>query len=98
MFLLLRNHNSSGHRREKENMAEFISKKREMFLIQMSLDTKREEIQKYVATICVRHSSVPYFLTCGFQAGRKGRHEGRGSQKERNLAGGAQRSPAMLRS
>lgn len=27
-------------------MAEFIAKKREMFLVQMSLDTKREEIRK----------------------------------------------------
>lgn len=35
-----------GRRREKENMASFIAKKREMFLIQMSLDTKRQEIQK----------------------------------------------------
>jgi len=33
-------------RPEKENMAEFIAKKREMFLVQMSLDTKREEIWK----------------------------------------------------
>jgi len=33
-------------RREKENMAEFIAKKREMFLVQMSLDTKRAEIRK----------------------------------------------------
>jgi len=33
-------------RREKENMADFIAKKRDMFLIQMSLDTKRQEIQK----------------------------------------------------
>lgn len=33
-------------RQEKENMAEFIAKKREMFLVQMSLDTKREEIRK----------------------------------------------------
>ena len=32
-------------KREKENMAEFISKKREMFLTQMSLNTKREEIK-----------------------------------------------------
>lgn len=31
---------------EKENMTDFISKKREMFLVQMSLDTKREEIRK----------------------------------------------------
>uniref|UniRef100_A0A7S4F2N3 DUF4200 domain-containing protein n=1 Tax=Chrysotila carterae TaxID=13221 RepID=A0A7S4F2N3_CHRCT len=33
-------------RKEKENMAEFIAKKREMFLVQMSLDTKRAEIRK----------------------------------------------------
>lgn len=33
-------------RQEKENMSEFIAKKREMFLVQMSLDTKREEIRK----------------------------------------------------
>jgi hypothetical protein len=31
---------------EKENMTEFIAKKKEMFLVQMSLDTKREEIRK----------------------------------------------------
>lgn len=35
-----------GRRRDKENMTDFIAKKREMFLIQMSLDTKRQEIQK----------------------------------------------------
>lgn len=35
-----------GRRREKENMADFIAKKRDMFLIQMSLDTKRAEIKK----------------------------------------------------
>lgn len=33
-------------RKEKENMADFIAKKREMFLVQMSLDTKRAEILK----------------------------------------------------
>lgn len=33
-------------RAEKENMTDFIAKKREMFLVQMSLDTKREEIRK----------------------------------------------------
>ncbi|GBG24256.1 Cilia- and flagella-associated protein 100 [Hondaea fermentalgiana] len=33
-------------RHEKDNMADFIAKKREMFLVQMSLDTKREEIRK----------------------------------------------------
>jgi hypothetical protein len=37
---------AGGHKPEKENMAEFIAKKREMFLVQMSLDTKREEIRK----------------------------------------------------
>jgi hypothetical protein len=36
----------SSRHQEKENMAEFIAKKREMFLVQMSLDTKREEIRK----------------------------------------------------
>jgi len=33
-------------RQEKENTTDFIAKKREMFLVQMSLDTKREEIRK----------------------------------------------------
>jgi len=33
-------------RHEKENMADFIAKKREMFLVQMSLDTKRADIRK----------------------------------------------------
>mmetsp|Transcript_46605 Transcript_46605/g.110452 ORF Transcript_46605/g.110452 Transcript_46605/m.110452 type:complete len:577 (-) Transcript_46605:146-1876(-) len=32
--------------REKENMTDFIEKKRQMFLVQMSLDTKRAEIRK----------------------------------------------------
>ena len=41
-----KNQKSSVRRQEKENMAEFIAKKREMFLVQMSLDTKREEIRK----------------------------------------------------
>eukprot|EP00191_Tetraselmis_sp_GSL018_P005466 CAMPEP_0177599912 /NCGR_PEP_ID=MMETSP0419_2-20121207/13290_1 /TAXON_ID=582737 /ORGANISM="Tetraselmis sp., Strain GSL018" /LENGTH=595 /DNA_ID=CAMNT_0019092765 /DNA_START=281 /DNA_END=2069 /DNA_ORIENTATION=+ len=37
----------SDHRRkEKEVMADFIQKKREIFLVQMSLDTKRAEIRK----------------------------------------------------
>jgi len=35
-----------GRRREKENMSDFIAKKRDMFLIQMSLDTKKAEIAK----------------------------------------------------
>mmetsp|Transcript_5223 Transcript_5223/g.5352 ORF Transcript_5223/g.5352 Transcript_5223/m.5352 type:complete len:586 (-) Transcript_5223:47-1804(-) len=37
---------AQARRQEKENMVEFIAKKREMFLVQMSLDTKREEIRK----------------------------------------------------
>ncbi|CAM9659773.1 unnamed protein product, partial [Sphacelaria rigidula] len=37
---------TSDRQQEKESMAEFIAKKREMFLVQMSLDTKREEIRK----------------------------------------------------
>lgn len=36
-------------RQDKENMAEFLAKKREMFLVQMSLDTKRSEILKLEA-------------------------------------------------
>ncbi|KAI5077544.1 hypothetical protein GOP47_0007368 [Adiantum capillus-veneris] len=34
------------YHKEKENMAEFIAKKREIFLVQMSLDNKRAEIRK----------------------------------------------------
>lgn len=37
---------SLPRRQEKESTTEFVSKKREMFLVQMSLDTKREEIRK----------------------------------------------------
>ncbi|CAM9975926.1 unnamed protein product [Phaeothamnion confervicola] len=37
---------SRDRRQEKESMTDFIAKKREMFLVQMSLDTKREEIRK----------------------------------------------------
>lgn len=33
-------------RQEKENTQDFVAKKREMFLVQMSLNTKREEIRK----------------------------------------------------
>jgi hypothetical protein len=34
------------HRHEKESMADFVAKKREMFLVQMALNTKRDEIAK----------------------------------------------------
>merc|ERR1719326_1755257 len=33
-------------RREKENITDFVAKKREMFLVQMSLDVKKAEILK----------------------------------------------------
>ena len=37
---------SQRTRLERENMSDFIAKKREIFLVQMSLDTKRAEIRK----------------------------------------------------
>ena len=37
---------STRRPQEKENMNDFIAKKREIFLVQMSLDTKRAEITK----------------------------------------------------
>ena len=37
---------SKERRSEKESMSEFVAKKREMFLVQMALDTKRDEIRK----------------------------------------------------
>jgi len=36
----------SEHRHEKESMGDFVAKKREMFLVQMALNTKRDEIAK----------------------------------------------------
>lgn len=38
--------NLRDHRREKENITDFVSKKREMFLVQMRLDVKKAEILK----------------------------------------------------
>ncbi|KAF4720723.1 Coiled-coil domain containing, partial [Perkinsus olseni] len=37
---------SEPPRRERENVSDFLSKKRDMFLVQMSLDVKRKEIRK----------------------------------------------------
>ncbi|KAF4699196.1 Coiled-coil domain containing, partial [Perkinsus olseni] len=37
---------SEPPRRERENVSDFLSKKRDMFLVQMSLDVKRNEIRK----------------------------------------------------
>lgn len=47
---------------EKENMADFIAKKREMFLVQMSLDTKREEIRKLEEKAQMKVSQPYLFL------------------------------------
>jgi hypothetical protein len=49
----------SGFRRtEKESMKDFIGKKREIFLVQMQLDTKREEIQKLEHDTAAREEQV----------------------------------------
>ena len=37
---------ANSRTRVRENLSDFIAKKREMFLVQMSLDTKKAEIQK----------------------------------------------------
>jgi hypothetical protein len=34
-----------AQRAQKENVSEFVARKREIFLVQMSLDTKRAEIR-----------------------------------------------------
>ena len=41
---------SHRHAQDKESMAEFIAKKREMFLVQMSLDTKVRSIRYICAS------------------------------------------------
>lgn len=38
----------ASRRRHKENLREFIARKREIFLVQMTLDNKRAEIRKLV--------------------------------------------------
>ena len=46
-LLLPGNHSILPQRRiEKEDMTDFVAKKREMFLVQMSLDTKRDEVSE----------------------------------------------------
>lgn len=49
---------SGDRRREKENMSEYIAKKREMFLLQMSLETKREEIRKLEEKALMREEAL----------------------------------------
>ena len=45
-------------REPKDTMATFLGKKREMFLLQMALDTKREEIQKLEAKALAREDAL----------------------------------------
>jgi len=54
---------TTARRREKESTAEFIAKKRDMFLMQMSLDIKRKEIKKYVC-VCVCMCVCMYVCVC----------------------------------
>eukprot|EP00951_Prasinocladus_malaysianus_P036974 scaffold393586_cov48-Prasinocladus_malaysianus.AAC.1 len=50
-------------RSEKESMVGFIMKKREIFLVQMQLDTKREEMRKLEADTMNREEQVDCHLT-----------------------------------
>ena len=46
---------------EKENLAAFIAKKREIFMVQMSLDIKKQEMRRLAQRAAqVTPSSVPY--------------------------------------
>lgn len=45
-------------RRDRERIADFISKKREIFLVQMSLDTKRAEIRKLEERLLQREDAL----------------------------------------
>ena len=56
----------AARRVEKENLAAFISKKREIFLVQMSLDIKTAEMKRLAESAkqvfpshlhCLRHSA-----------------------------------------
>lgn len=44
----------------KENLQEYVAKKREIFFVQMSLDTKRAEIRKLEERIFQREEVCPY--------------------------------------
>ena len=54
----------SSRRPEKENMTDFLAKKREIFLVQMSLDTKRAEITKLEERALQAGSNIPH-ASCG---------------------------------
>ena len=54
---------TSDRQIEKEDLAKYVSNKREMFLVQYSLGVKREEIRKLeqiakVGAVCVCHVHV----------------------------------------
>jgi len=49
---------SGDRHREKETLGEFVSKKREMFLTQFSLDIKREEIARMEAEAAAREAAI----------------------------------------
>jgi hypothetical protein len=49
---------SRDRRREKETLQEFVQKKRDMFLVQMSLDIKREEISKMDSQAKAREAAL----------------------------------------
>ncbi|XP_073395342.1 cilia- and flagella-associated protein 100 [Physcomitrium patens] len=46
------------YHRDKENLQEFVAKKREIFFVQMSLDTKRSEIRKLEERIFQREEAL----------------------------------------
>ena len=56
-----------ARRPQKENIRDFIAKKREIFLVQMSLDTKRAEISKLEVN--------PFLWRSGGRGGERGRRE-----------------------
>ena len=55
---------TSAKRPEAESISAFIEKKREMFLLQMSLDTKREEIRKVRVCLALCGHHVGWVLAC----------------------------------
>lgn len=75
-------------RKEKENMADFIAKKREMFLVQMSLDTKRAEIVKLeVRTAVARRARAKLRAARGVQETLRSRSHMRKTRTGRRVRG-----------
>jgi hypothetical protein len=46
------------YHRDKENLQDYVAKKREIFFVQMSLDTKRAEIRKLEERIFQREEAL----------------------------------------